>query len=741
MRFMHLIYAIRWLVVLYVSGTIVYNSSFFRKIPRENRFIVGITSAPLFIAFYHYIVGLLWPGAPVFIFRYGVLILSLLYLAYHKNYLVGIRLGKDIYLQRKRIMWTTKAEIWLSGIVWLHLLILLVIFNIRGYTGNEDFGHLIYTYKRWGGFLISALIVTYILFNVKRFSWQGTVQKMTIFVVAAAGMFILSCLISTSISNIYDYMPGWDEAHYEMQARFFAEDRNSWEIDNYKGDKAGAVLADDHGPLWEVFIADANFFANDAINDGLVRASHSFIGLLFFIALYNWGCVLAGSLCGILSVMLLLFYRYSLSFLFDGAREPFRFIALYFFVFFIYSEVISIIEKEEADGELENKWKAFLNNIKKFVSILIISYLGMNGHGSNVVLMFGIMLFYTAIAIWKRIGIKEYFITASAVLLGVLLVLEKNIRRYFAEGSFISSSTYAFRGTRAAELTKKAYAERGNWEVIWSSFTSIELILVILGGIALIFIALYCNFILRKKNGKEMGLCSKSLINVGISIGMLLPLTGIYDILGYQFSLWLVEQLRYRMVFLVLFSVLGAELIAIIYMDNDVRGANGIAIALILSICVISVKTTRLYNRFPKKENYFHAVETYHRDVCEDILANYHTTGNIFVSDQMVQYFFRIPTKLGFVDYNHSILAAKTYEEVEAAIDSLDMEVFVFCYNDVDSRGISRYNYDVLPFYDYLNNSPNILKQTYYIGEAKDYEINVYKIDDLVWNRSFEEGN
>lgn len=151
MRFMHLIYAIRWLVVLYVSGTIVYNSSFFRKIPRENRFIVGITSVPLFIAFYHYIVGLLWPGAPVFIFRYGVLILSLLYLAYHKNYLVGIRLGKDIYLQRKRIMWTTKAEIWLSGIVWLHLLILLVIFNIRGYTGNEDFGHLIYTYKRWGG--------------------------------------------------------------------------------------------------------------------------------------------------------------------------------------------------------------------------------------------------------------------------------------------------------------------------------------------------------------------------------------------------------------------------------------------------------------------------------------------------------------------------------------------------------------------------------------------------------------
>lgn len=694
---MNIIYGIRWIIVLYAYGTVIYNSKLFERISEGKRFIVGVTSAPLFLALYNYLLGLIWPGAPVFLFRYGIIILAAAYLFYHKNYKIAFMLSKRILasgLKQGRQIDKQKVYFGIAGGIYLIISCYSVLLSIV------------------------ILLILSILYFIGKGRRERILKNMALLTVIMSILFVLAWFISTALAGICDYVPGWDESHYGMQARFFVEDRNSWEIDNYTGDKDGAVLPDDHGPLWELIMADAGFFADDPINDELVRACHSFIGLLFFLAIYNLGNMIAGFLCGALSVALLLFYRNTMSFVFFGSREGFRFIALYLFVIFIYCYICSIIDGEQQLNEKGRK--GAIQGLQWFASVLIISYLGMNGHGSNVVIMFGIMLFYTCIAIWKRIKLKEYIITGGAALIGVLLALEKNIRRYFIEGQFTSSTTWAFRGTKAAEMTREASEARGDWGRIWSSYTMLEFALIAFGIVSFIFVIVICLRAL-KKSGKEKEVFIHTLVNIGIAFGMLLPLTGLYDGLGYEFSKWFVEQTRYRMYFLLICSIMGGVFIVFLWKFGKNLYLRGLAYIMAIAVCGVAARKAVTYGVFPNKENHSATVAEYHLAVSNEIVEQYHTTGNIFVSDQIVEYFFGIPTKLGFTEYNHPILVATTRDEIEAAIKALDLEVFVFGYED------EYFNYDKLPFFEYLKDSPNVEKEEYNLDNG--YEIEVYKVN------------
>lgn len=720
---LHYIYIIRWIILMVASGCLIYNSRFFKEIPEGNRFVIGATAMPLFTALYDYLLGLIWPGAPVGLFRYGILFISVWYIRYHKNYCIIIRLWVKVRNEiREYKSKTIRFDALFFASVGLCAVFLTAIYLIRDRI-TARLGAFAFLSKVLIIGIAVVLIIIFLFYHLKSKKWMNAFEQ------AYKACFIICigivsvCFCSSAIAGIMDNMPGWDESHYEMQARFFVEDRNSWEIDHYVGDKEGAILPDDHGPLWEIIIADANFFAYDTLNSGMVRLCHSLIGFLSYIALFNYGYIIAGAKGGLLSVFFTLSYRYSMIYMFLGDREGFRFISLYFFVVYMFNYIKSIVyERKRIKKNCEIR-KIIIEITEWFIGTLVISYLGMNGHGSNVVIMFGIFIIFTAFAIWRRIGFGEYILTGVATLLGVILCLEKNIRRYFVQGEFTSSTTWAFRGTKAAELTRKVSENRGNWEKIIASYTKEEFLLIGLGVVSIILLFLYC--IRHYRNSKErFDLYESVFLNLSISFGMLFPLLGLFDILGYNFSMWLVEQTRYRMYFLIVFAILGATMIKVLYSDSN-KVARVVSLVLCATFCIISMRTTVQYTSLPPifRGN---SITEYHIETSDDIINNYHTTGNIFVSDQILGYFFRIPTKLGFTDFNHPILVANNVDEIEAAIDELNIETFVFSYQD------DYYHYDVLPFYDYLQKSDKVIRKVYNFDN--DYEIKVYKIEPEVWD-------
>lgn len=724
---LHYIYIIRWIILMVASGCLIYNSRFFKEISRGNRFVIGAASTPLFIALYDYVLGLVWPGAPVFLFRYGILVISAIYLFIHKNYQIPASLFSNVI---------KKVKNYKQGVMCFDIIIFLCAgifavctvfaFFIRGIA--PAWMTALPIYSRAFNIGIAAMFVTAFLFyHLGANNWTNTFKGAYKAVLVISSVIIFICLSISALSGIFTTMPGWDESHYDMQARFFVEDRISWEIDYYTGDKEGAILPDDHGPLWEMIIADADFFAYDTLNSGIVRLCHSIIGFLFYIAIFNYGYIIAGAGCGALSVVLTLFYRYAMSNTFYGSREGFRFLALYFFVAYMFSYTKAILQGDNRLAAKESVKARVFDSVGWFIGAFVISYLGMNGHGSNVVIMFSMFLIFTVVALWKKIGFAEYILTGAATLVGVLLCLEKNIRRYFVQGQFTSSTTWAFRGTEAAELTKQASEERGDWGTILSSYTREEFLLIGLGIVSIVLVLAYCTFKVKKEaDGEDFH--KNILINTAISFGMLLPLMGVYDALGYKFSVWLVEQTRYRMYFLIVFAVMAASLITVLWKSGN-KLLQVISFVLCGLCCMISLKTTITNTQLPS--NPWKASDSltpteYHIETSDDIIANYHTTGNIFVSDQILGYFFRIPTKLGFTDYNHEILVAADKDEIEAAIDELNLETFVFSYQD------SYYHYDVQPFYDYLQTSNNVTKKTYTLDGG--YEIYVYFVDPNIWD-------
>ncbi len=723
---LHYIYLIRWIILTMASGCLIYNSRFFKEISGGNRFVIGVASTPQFIALYDYVLGLIWSGAPVFLFRYGIIVISVAYLIFHKNYQILSGLFADVIKKVKNYKpGVMRFDIIIFLCAGIFAVCTVFAYFIRSIAPAWVTALPIFSRSFDIGFA-AVLATAFLFYHLGAKYWTGTFKGTYRAVLIISSVILFMCLSFSALSGIFSKMPGWDESHYDMQARFFVEDRNSWEIDYYTGDKEGAILPDDHGPLWEMIIADADFFAYDTLNSGMVRLCHSIIGFLFYIAIFNYGYIISGATCGALSVVLTLFYRYAMSNTFYGSREGFRFLALYFFVAYMFNYIKAIFQGDSRLAVKESLNARVIDSFDWLVGAFVISYLGMNGHGSNVVIMFSIFLIYTIVAVWKKTGFAEYILTGVATLAGVLLCLEKNIRRYLVQGRFTSSTTWAFRGTEAADMTKQASEKRGDWGTILSSYTREELLLIAFGIISIAIVAVYCIVMIRKKADDE-GYHKNILINTAISFGMLLPLMGVYDALGYKFSVWMVEQIRYRMYFLIVFAIMGASLITVLWKSGN-KLMQGISFILCVLSCMISAKTTILYTSLPSifgGSSRVTATE-YHIETSDDIIANYHTTGNIFVSDQILGYFFRIPTKLGFTDYNHAILAAADTDEIEAAIDELNLETFVFSYQD------SYYHYDVLPFYDYLKTSDNVTRKTYTLDG--DYEIDVYFVDSDIWD-------
>ena len=190
--------------------------------------------------------------------------------------------------------------------------------------------------------------------------------------------------------------------------------------------------------------------------------------------------------------------------------------------------------------------------------------------------------------------------------------------------------------------------------------------------------------------------------------GMLLPLTGVLDFLGYECSRWFIAQIRYRMYFIMLLAIAGAWLLTRKYTDNLLK--SFIACVLVIVGCLCLNAEYSRYSRY--NINWLNTTISIVRDYnrVANLLATDEFKGDIFTNDQVLLYHLyrnqslRHP-KLLYHIYAKDLIQAKTDAEIEEAIFKLNIGIIILPQN-----GVAYHDYSLLPFWKYINESKTVSK-------------------------------
>ncbi len=253
------------------------------------------------------------------------------------------------------------------------------------------------------------------------------------------------------------------------------------------------------------------------------------------------------------------------------------------------------------------------------------------------------------------------------------------------------------------------------WKELLDTFNFSDILLLIIGIIAIV-IHLIRIFDYDRNSNENVKIYATSLL-----MGALLPMTGIFNFLGYNVSLYFFAQPRYRIYFLVIFALLGGMLFSEMQPEKKQFFAWSARTMIVLILCLGIQNLNKYYLRIPDE----------YRRKCVDFLKNtariaesYATDGDIFVGEQIVAAYFDNPPKILYDYYAKLILIANDDDEIEKALDELNIQIILF--NTLSDT----YHYDALPFYQYLQTSENVISKQY---EKDGMYANIYIVNDKIW--------
>lgn len=653
-----LVYTLRSLLIASALGIAFLRSGLFTPLNKPAVFLLGASAAPVALAACGYVLGLVFPGAPMWLFSLLPVVISLVFLGYKHAYRMipeGLGAVRD----------------WFNG------------FSAR----------LLDQRKKGRSEAIFCLFLALFVLHI-----------------AARSLYTVNTALQQDMFEN-------DRSHYEVQARYFLEDRSSLGIDRYTGDKYGTVLMDDHGGFWPVFIADAfmlapnepAFWANPAVDTAYVSTFYYMLLAIAAVAAAVTGQV-AGSL---LSVLLVFLYRYIGHHPLFGSRDGFRFISLLLLVALVYAYAMRIAY-ESRQTPVRFRWYHGL-------ALAIACYAAMQGHTGNVYIMLGLFIAFGVFLLVKRVSWKTILPFAAFVLGGTLLGMAKTMRVYLVYGDIRSTTTAAFAGTPVVAQIDAINAERADMETIWGSYGFGEFVLLFLGACALAFFVGVLLYRLWKKQPLFVAgdMVSRGILLGILVLGMLLPLSGLFDIFGYKVSIWFLEQRRYRIYLFILSAIIAGT--GLCYLAT-LRNLWARSLAWILALFVCSFAGFLMLTDYGwRKADVAISVNrnaSFLRDtaVTAAALAG---DGNVFVNEQILCYYFDRPAKLLLQMNARPLLIAQTDEEIEAALAALNARVFVFDW-------LEYHDFSLLPFYEYLQDPAHA--SHIFLGENDKSYADVYVV-------------
>lgn len=620
-----LLYVVRFVICSAAIGVLFIKLNVFTNYSRNCVFGIGCCSTPFFIALFDYMCGLFIPGVPVFVLVIFPLLLAIIFVMVpvHREMICGVM--SDC---KKGFMAEFKGE--------KHLEIPLV--------------KRIYQYF----VLLTACSLLVVLF-------------------------VYFILISNR--DLYES----DRSHYELQARYFAETRESVSIDNYKDEKYGTVFMDDHGPLWSVYIADArmvSFGQDDYFNPLTIDIAYMILLICCLSMIVITTRILTNNIwSGLLALLIVGMYRYAFTFSIEGSRDSFRMIGILLLSLYVL-EVCLRLEKQ-------HKTPKRIFKRKDCIVTILFCYFCMQGHEGNVYIMLGLFVVFGFISLGRNIRMQELINIAICVFIGTLLGALKTIYIYMETGNLSSDTTLVFEGTMAAEKYKQLVQRTWSWGSVLDTYKASDFLIIFLGVLGIG----YCLYIFYHKRKNKIQTIE---IYALLIIGMLMPLFGVMNFLGYDVALSFIYQLRYRLYFLILFSIIGAGVLNLLMEKNLVVCGSAILVAL------LSFKSTlESYNTWDVAT--VNSITASYKEYAREI-DNYAEEGSVYVmSQKFAYYFYDNNPKLLYAPCARQLVIARTNREVEDAIKEQNIKVIAFEPTD----GVT-YDFEQLPFYNYLQYNENV---------------------------------
>lgn len=676
-------YFVRALIIGIAVGVMFIRCNLFSRMNNLRVMYVGICASPLFVSLFDYLLGLVPVGWNSRVFVMIPLVLSCVWIVFFGNYKIVCEVLKDFIGIVKQVY--DSLGKWFTFDVFVSAFVLL-IFTLLYYSERESFNYLLSLYHTFGGLgyvvvLAFLIVLTFALVKViKELVETGNIKKHMLIILFISSVF---CNLFHGLAINDSPFYNTDRSHYELDARYFVEDKNSWIIDNYSGERYGSSLMDDHGPLWIMCIADSDMVA-DAFNLGyslkLSNLGMYWVAICFYTLLFITATQIASSyIAGFLAMVLFDQYEETISMV-RGSRDAFRLIGMLVLILYV-AEVYLRVSEDKI------KWHHYC-----FLGLFC--FLCMNGHESNAYILLAMFVVLGIMMLIKKVKTGRVICVGVAVFIGTLLGIAKTIMIYTKTGQLASGTGAAFHDTPVVAQTAAVNAARVEWPTILASYSFMMLLMIAVGLIGLIYM------IVSARKGKDNYLFIISML----ILGMLLPLTGIMDWMGYECSINFIEQYRYRLYFLMLFAMTGAWLLT---RPNESKVLKKVTLIL-TAVFVVSYT----YVGYEKVEGYGRGFIDRLKEIAEDkeelaILAESVTDGDVFAESQNLLFFLHGTPKLLFHMYSEDLIQAKSDDEIEAALDKLNVGAIL-----LPPSGCDYHDYSLLPFWKYINDEENFTQIT-----------------------------
>ena len=703
-------YILRFIICGIALGTVFIRMDVFTHFSKVKVWGIGFCTTPMIIALVDYMLALLWKGIPVAILNCFLPIVAICFLCKNRNReILFMGLQKVKCRINQEIASTQKSSLLIITIVITGFLICLLLAissksdllvrTIKMYAQLSEQHHGGGITAIIGVFIISGL-VGLLLYKSRAGSVKTEINRYVIYIgMGLIGAIILSFAFLKTNADLFD----WDRSHYELQARYFAETRDAYEIDNYHDEKYGTVFMDDHGPLWPVYIADARMVAggyDDYFNPLTIDLAYFLLVVcyLMMVGIVAW-TITDSLLTGCVSIIVLCMYRNAFRYYIIGSRDSFRVLGILLLALFILEITCRLYDRKNIAGKCLRTRDWFVLNL--------LCYLCMQGHASNAYIMLGLFLIFGLIAIYKKMRVSELIYMASGVLFGTVFGVQKAFIQYFTTGSIQSNTTKVFEGTEAAtKYIEWQHNENFTWKTVFQTYYLSDYLIILLGMLGIV----YALVIARKKCKQEN---NKYILFSVLTVGLLLPLTGVMNFLGYNASLSFIMHERYRLYFIVLLSIVGVSG-ASAYMKNNYLKRTILMLSVFFAFNNSMMSMTNM--DVTSDNAYAYAMREFAEEF-EEMAGE----GNIFVQNEVFAYYFHKNPKLLYHPIARELIVAQNEVQIEQAIQNLNIKVISF------EPYVNRYDYSVLPFYNYLQTSDNVERK--WIQSSNDYWILAYILE------------
>jgi len=518
--------------------------------------------------------------------------------------------------------------------------------------------------------------------------------KLVCYIVCCVCIFIVMIPLGTILvrhakAPIIDH----DISHYIMQARYFLEDGDTLGIDNYSGERDGTVVKDDHGPLWVNYISQALMYRSDTqekdvFDDAAARVA---IVITFFYMMISAGAValilIYDFRAFLLANLLILMHKDFEYISYAFSRDGFRITSLLLFCIIL----LAFVQRQKV-RQSQDVIPGSAFGLSSFLLLGIIAFFAMQGHGANVFFIFLIALAFGIMLIVFQAGAKNILLCSIAIIVGVLSGFVKNIAWFLETGSFRGLATFGLEGTEygaAVEAADQARTIPPGWERVLVFIESPGVGTILIGSIGLLIMVFV--FIVKRKELLPFTFAIFALC-------IILPMTGLFDIMGHGVSDWYFQNFRYRLPLYAFMAICGAYIIVKL-MRKDRLAIWGFVLCAIILLVFSVASTLIIRNGWRDENNWKNAAVNYYRETAQ-LAEQLADDQRVLINNDRLAIHFKTPPLLHATEKIRPLLLAESAYEVRSILDENNIGVV-----HVSTR---RESIKVTYFYRYLIESDNV---------------------------------